>query len=171
MRPVVVFMVLGILGVALVAGLLFNYNLPLSMGDPSPTQPIAFSHKLHAGENEINCLFCHRYTNVSRAAGVPDVETCANCHLFVARDKPEVKRVMDFWERKEPIPWVKVHDLPDHAYFPHKMHINAGVACDFCHGNVAAMEKIKRVSSLKMGWCLNCHRENNASIDCWTCHI
>ncbi len=171
MRATGVIIVLGILGIALAAGLVINYNLPLNMGDASPVQPIAFSHQLHAGDYEMPCLFCHRYTGVSRSAGIPDVELCKNCHLFVGRDKPEVKKLMGYWERREPIPWVKVHDLPDHAYFPHKMHINAEVACQVCHGDVASMAKIQRVASLKMGWCLNCHRSNNASIDCWTCHL
>jgi hypothetical protein len=171
MRTFVIAMILILLGGAAAAALFAVYHSPLNMGDPSPDQPVAFSHKLHAGENRIHCLYCHVYAERSPSAGVPDMETCRNCHLIVGRDKPEVKKVMEYWNRKEPISWVKVHDLPDHVYFPHFMHLNGGVPCSQCHGEVEAMEKIERVSSLKMGWCLTCHREKGASIDCWTCHI
>ena len=171
MRAALIVIILIVLGGAGAAGLLVVYNLPLNMGDPSPVQPIHFSHQIHAGEYGIHCLYCHSYAEVSRSAGVPDVETCRNCHIIIGRDKPEVKKLMNYWKEKETIPWVKVHDLPDHVYFPHKMHVSAGVECTNCHGDVASMDRIKRVSSLKMGWCLSCHKENAASIDCWTCHI
>lgn len=171
MRTALVVLVLMLFAGALTAALVINYNLPLDMGDPEPVQPVAFSHKLHSGEYKIHCLYCHRYPGISKSAGVPDVETCKNCHLIVGRDKEEVKKLMGYWKKKEPIPWIKVHDLPDHVYFPHKMHVNAQVACEVCHGDISSMERVRRVSSLKMGWCLNCHRDNGASIDCWTCHI
>ncbi len=171
MRAALIVIILIVLGGAGAAGLLVIYNLPLNMGDTSPVQPIHFSHQIHAGENGIHCLYCHSYAEVSRSAGVPDVETCRNCHIIIGRDKPEVKKLMNYWKEKETIPWVKVHDLPDHVYFPHKMHVRAGVECTNCHGDVASMDRIKRVSSLKMGWCMSCHKEKAASIDCWTCHI
>src|SRR3990172_8868855 len=131
--------------VALVAGLAFMYNLPLDLRDRSPIQPIAFSHKLHAEDNGIPCLFCHRYA-------------------------PKAKKLMEYWDNKEPVPWVRVYGVPDHVYFPHMMHIRAGLVCATCHGEVAAMVRITRSVKLKMGWCLNCHRQHKASIDCWTCH-
>lgn len=167
--PIVIGLIL--LAGAGAAGLLVVYSMPLDTGDPSPVQPIAFSHKVHAGRNEIQCLYCHQYAGVSRSAGVPDMQTCRNCHIIIGRDGPEVKKLMEYWKRKEPVPWVKVHDLPDHVYFPHKMHVRAGLSCSVCHGDVASMDRIKRVASLKMGWCLGCHKEKSASIDCWTCHV
>ncbi len=154
-----------------VLGLVVLYNLPLDRGERSPEQPIAFSHRLHSGGYEIACLYCHRNAERGRHAGIPDIKTCQACHQFIASDRPEIQKVLGYWERREPIPWVRVHDLPDHVYFPHRMHLRAGVDCRHCHGEVAAMERLTRVVSLKMGWCLGCHRDNQASIDCWTCHI
>jgi hypothetical protein len=162
---------LAVAAVLLVVGLAVMYHLPLNFRDLSPLQPIAFSHKIHAEENGINCLFCHRYTTRSPDAGIPSMETCHACHQFIARDRPEVKKLMGYWDRKEPVPWVRVYWLPDHVYFPHMMHLRAGLACTQCHGDVASMNRITRVSSLQMGWCLGCHKKKNVSIDCWTCHI
>jgi len=156
--------------VVLVAGLAFMYILPLDLQDRSPIQPIAFSHKQHAGDNGIPCLYCHRHAPKSRVAGIPAVADCRACHLFIARDAPEIKKLMEYWGKKEPIPWVRVYGVPDHVYFPHMMHIRAGLVCTTCHGEVAAMEHITRSTTLNMGWCLNCHRRHKVSIDCWTCH-
>ena len=83
----------------------------------------------------------------------------------------EIIKLLGRMERKEPVQWVQVYNLPEHVYFPHMMHIRAGLDCSKCHDNVATMERIERKVSLKMGWCLGCHREYKASIDCWTCHI
>lgn len=154
-----------------VAGQVVMYILPLDLKERSPIQPLAFSHKAHAGDNGIPCLFCHRYPQKSRVAGIPAVADCRACHQFIAPEAPEVKKLMGYWERQEPIPWVRVHKLPDHVYFPHMMHLRAGLQCATCHGEVATMNRIARTQSLKMGWCLECHRERKASIDCWTCHI
>jgi hypothetical protein len=161
---------LAVTVVVVVAGLALMYNLPLDIRDRSPVQPIAFSHKLHAGVNGIHCLFCHRYAPVSPVAGVPAVATCRACHLYISPDAPEIKNLMAYWEKKQGIPWVRVYGVPDHVYFPHMMHVRAGLECAACHGKVASMERITRSASLKMGWCLSCHRRRNASIDCWTCH-
>ena len=147
------------------------YILPLDLREKSPEQPIAFSHKAHAGDSGIPCLFCHRYAQRSPVAGIPAVSDCRDCHQFIAPDAPEVKKLMGYWERREPIPWVRVHRLPDHVYFPHMMHLRAELACGTCHGPVDTMERVSRTASLKMGWCLECHREHKASIDCWICHI
>ena len=156
---------------AVIAGLALLYSLPLDLRDRSPIQPLAFSHKVHAGDNGIHCLFCHRYAPKSPVAGIPAVADCRACHLFISPNAPEIKKLMGYWERREPIPWVRVYGLPDHVYFPHMMHINVNLACTVCHDEVAAMDRITRFASLKMGWCLNCHRQHKASIDCWTCHI
>jgi len=153
------------------AALLLMYNLPLDLRDRSPVQPLAFSHKVHAGDNGIPCLYCHRYAPDSPIAGMPAVATCRACHLYISPDSPEVKKLIAYWSSGEPIPWVRVYGLPDHVYFPHMMHIRAGIGCSACHDEVAAMERITRTADLDMGWCLACHRRNDASIDCWACHI
>lgn len=153
------------------AGLAILYHLPLDFRDRSPAQPIPFSHKVHAGDNGMDCGYCHRYASVSPVAGVPDMETCRSCHLFIAAASPAVQTFMEHWNGGRPVPWVRLHRVPDHVYFPHMMHLRADVPCGRCHGEVAEMEETRRVASLKMGWCLDCHRRNRASIDCWACHI
>jgi hypothetical protein len=162
--------VLAVAAGAVCAGLAVMYILPLDLRDRSPIQPLAFSHKVHAGDNGIHCLYCHRNAPMSPVAGIPAVADCRACHQFISIDAPEIKKLMGYWEKREPIPWVRVHSLPDHVYFPHMMHIRAGLDCATCHGKVTSMERITRSASLKMGWCLNCHRQHKASIDCWTCH-
>jgi hypothetical protein len=158
-----------VVAMAIVAAVLaFMYILPLDFRDRSPVQPLAFSHKLHAGKDGIHCLFCHRYAEKSPVAGILPVATCVKtCHPILGLD---IKELNAYWEKRKPIPWVRVYVLPDHVYFPHMMHIRANLPCATCHGNVAAMERITRSVHLRMGWCLNCHREHKASIDCWTCH-
>ncbi|MBI5888478.1 MAG: cytochrome c3 family protein [Deltaproteobacteria bacterium] len=140
--------------------------------DLDPVQPINFSHKIHAGDNKIPCIYCHIYADRSRVSGVPNVQRCMGCHKIIKTDSPEIIKLTGYWERKEPIAWVKVHNLPDHVGFTHKRHIKAGLDCKLCHGDVASMSRVKRVSSLQMGWCLNCHekREVVNGKDCWTCH-
>lgn len=163
----------GLTVAALLVGLVFGYwaNLTLFPGT-TPVQPINFSHKIHAGDNEIPCQYCHVQARRSISAGVPSVNKCASCHENVATDRPEIRKVMSYWENKEPIPWIKVHDLPDFVHFPHKRHIAAGLTCQECHGPVQTMEVVTRMAPLKMGECLACHKENEVEhgLDCWTCH-
>lgn len=148
--------------------LIIMYNLPLNFSDKSPLQPLVFSHKLHAGVDGISCLFCHRHAAEGPVAGVPSVETCVKtCHPHMGLKIPGLEA---YWRNGKSIPWIKVHRMPDHVYFPHMMHIRAGLDCTACHGRVAAMEPLTRVASLKMGWCLDCHRAKKVSIDCWMCH-
>ncbi|MFQ5736758.1 MAG: cytochrome c3 family protein [Thermodesulfobacteriota bacterium] len=137
-----------------------------------PVQPINFSHKIHAGDNKVPCLYCHVFAERSRVSGVPNVQRCMGCHKIIKTDSPEIQKVAAYWDNKEPIPWIKVHNLPDHVYFPHKRHVRAGVQCTNCHGDIASMPRVKRVSSLKMGWCLGCHTKRGVKNgrDCWTCH-
>ena len=138
----------------------------------SPQQPINFSHKIHAGDYEIPCMYCHVQARRSISAGVPSVSKCVGCHSQVATDRPQIRKLMAYWENKEPIPWIKVHDLPDFVHFPHKRHVAAGVKCQTCHGPVETMAVISREAPLKMGLCLDCHKKNEVKngLDCWTCH-
>lgn len=138
----------------------------------SPEQPINFSHKIHAGEFEIPCMYCHVQARRSISAGVPSVSKCVGCHSQVATERPQIRKLMAYWENKEPIPWIKVHDLPDFVHFSHKRHVAAEVKCQTCHGPVESMDVIRKEASLKMGWCLGCHKEREVEngLDCWTCH-
>lgn len=141
------------------------------MVDYAPDQPIDFSHKIHTGDNEIPCRYCHIYARRSKVSGLPSIERCMGCHKSIRRDRPEIKKLTRYWENKEPISWVKVYDVPDYVYFTHKRHIKAGMKCQECHGDVQDMAKIEKVNSLTMGWCLGCHKERNGPIDCWECHV
>jgi hypothetical protein len=142
----------------------------------APDQPIAFSHELHAGgTNKIPCMYCHSTADRSVDAGIPSVQVCAGCHIpggqpMVRADRPGVKQLVSYWQNKQAIPWVRIHDLPDHAHFPHMRHIKAGLQCQECHGAVETMAKVEKVASLRMGWCLDCHKQKGARIDCAVCH-
>ncbi|NQU64231.1 MAG: cytochrome c3 family protein [SAR324 cluster bacterium] len=132
------------------------------------TQPIAFSHKTHAGTNEIPCEFCHTYARRSLNSGAPSVENCVGCHAVVvgAKDdqKEEIKKVIQYWEKREPIPWKKIHDVPDFVNFSHKRHIKVGFDCTDCHGDIAQLDVISMTTmlvDLSMGWCMQCHTKNH----------
>ena len=125
----------------------------------APDQAIPFSHKIHAGENKIDCQFCHVTVERSIHASVPDTATCMRCHQDVAPDSPSIQFLRSSYEQGLPLHWNKVNDLPDHVKFSHKPHIAQGISCATCHGEVEKMEKIKVDTAFNMGWCVNCHRE------------
>lgn len=162
--------ILFLLAAASIAGYTV-YKYPFRIGY-APEQPINFSHKIHAGDNQIPCQFCHLYARRSIVAGIPSVQTCYNCHKLVAGTKnpEEVKKVLGYWDRKQPIPWIKVFDLPDFVHFSHKRHVAKGKTCQECHGPVETMDRVERITFFNMGWCVNCHRKNGADDDCWVCH-
>jgi len=129
-----------------------------------PDQPIAFSHKVHAGDNQIDCKYCHTTTDESIHAGFPSVQVCMNCHNVVKEGtytgKEEIAKVRQAYADNKSIEWVKVHNLPDHVFFNHSQHVAVGnVDCAQCHGEVTAMDRISQVHDLGMGWCINCHRK------------
>ncbi|GAA4375228.1 cytochrome c3 family protein [Hymenobacter koreensis] len=125
-----------------------------------PTQPIAFSHKLHAGEHQINCAYCHTSVYKSKSANIPSANICMNCHSQIKTTSPEIKKIYRAIQRQQPIQWVRVHNLPDLAYFNHAQHTQVGgIECQTCHGPIQNMEVVYQYSALTMGWCINCHRE------------
>jgi hypothetical protein len=153
--------VLAILGLG-VAGVVLAeiYDSSLDVGY-APEQPIPFSHKIHAGENKMECLYCHFNADKSRHATVPPMSLCMGCHQQVAKDRPLIKRMTALYAEGKSFEWVKVHHVPDHVYFPHRRHVAAGVSCQECHGPVEEMNKVKQVKEFTMGWCLSCHRNND----------
>lgn len=136
----------------------------------APDQPIPFSHARHAGENKIPCMYCHSNADNGRHATIPSMNVCMNCHLVVKTDSPHIQKLTKLYQENKPIEWIRIHDLPDHAFFNHKKHIEKGFECSVCHGDVANMKKIEQVKTLQMGFCINCHRENGGSDNCSTCH-
>ena len=164
-----------------------------------PAQPIEFSHRLHAGELGVQCLYCHSGAERSRHAGIPAASTCMNCHRFVKAQRatvraeeelakkenrkprlvvaPEIRKLEKAMTTNTPIRWARIHQVPDFVYFDHRPHVSAGVPCQKCHGPVETMERVRQVESLNMGWCVNCHRGRSAvvqvkaSTDCSVCHM
>lgn len=190
-----------------------NYMMPGNHQGYEPVQPIAYSHRLHAGELGIACLHCHTAAEQGKHAGIPSTNVCMNCHKFVSAPWVDVKAENDLADKEKrkpnlvvsseirkiynalaltdeakpdstkstaPIVWKKVHNLPDFVYFNHSSHVSAGVECQKCHGAVETMERVRQVSDLSMGWCVNCHRDANANgvngkqvhaaTDCSACH-
>jgi hypothetical protein len=133
-----------------------------------PDQPIKFSHKVHAGQNKTDCLYCHSSAPYSKAAGIPPENVCMNCHLLVRKGTRsgtfEIAKIIKHYESKQPIEWVKVYNLQDHVFFSHAQHVGAGgISCQKCHGPVETMDRISQYSDLTMGWCINCHRTTNVN--------
>ena len=116
-------------------------------------QPIEFPHYIHTKVNQINCMYCHTYARKSKVAGIPPVSKCMGCHLVIATDKPRIKKLTEYWEKREAPPWKKVHDV-----------------CAFCHGELKNMVVARKVKPLNMGFCVRCHEANNGPHDCWKCH-
>ncbi len=145
--------------VLLVAGAALAWVFPSASNQGyAPDQPIPFSHKLHAGDNKIACLYCHSGAEKSQHASVPSVGLCMNCHRAVKTESPWIQKLTQAYEKGEPIEWVRIHELPDHVRFTHARHVNAGVTCQTCHGPVETLEKLHQSAPLTMGWCIDCHR-------------
>ena len=126
----------------------------------APKQPIPFSHKIHAGKYKIDCNYCHTGVNKSKAANIPSANICMNCHNVIKTESPKLKGLFEAVKNNKPIEWVRVHNLPDLAYFNHSQHVKVGgLECKTCHGPVEEMEVVQQYSPLTMGWCINCHRE------------
>ncbi len=130
----------------------------------APEQPIKFSHKLHAGQYQINCNYCHTGVYSGKGGNVPSANICMNCHNAIKRESPEIQKIYTALENDEPIQWVRVHNLPDLAYFNHSQHTNVGgLECKNCHGEIEKMEVVEQRSSLTMGWCIDCHRQTDVN--------
>jgi hypothetical protein len=140
-----------------------------------PTQPIKYSHALHAGKHKIDCQYCHSTAYKGKHANIPSVNTCMNCHKNITKGPQygteEIAKIYEAvgWDAynqtyskpQKPVEWVRIHNLPDHVYFNHAQHVNAGkVQCQTCHGPVETMEEVYQYSPLSMGWCINCHRQS-----------
>ncbi|MBI5361018.1 MAG: cytochrome c3 family protein [Planctomycetes bacterium] len=155
----------GISGLVL-AGLAVHWKTSKA----SPEQPVKYSHNLHVNTVGLGCTDCHIYTDKSVHAGLPALEICMDCHSSVAIEKPEIRKLLKYSELKEQVPWRRVYQLPDFVYFSHKRHVKKGVDCSECHGEIKAMDTARKIGSLEMGWCVNCHRKMGAPTDCVTCH-
>ncbi len=169
----------------------FGYMMQIGVDQGyQPVQPIHYSHKIHAGDNGIDCNFCHSSARKSKTSGIPSLNVCMNCHKNISEVAPETateeyskefydgeiaklyKAVgwdpenMEYTGKTEPVKWVRIHNLPDFAYFNHSQHVTvAGIACQTCHGEVQNMEEVYQFAPLTMGWCINCHRDTNVNLE------
>src|SRR6266404_2127043 len=124
-----------------------------------PVQPVAFSHAIHANQLGMDCRYCHNAVEKSWNSNIPASSVCMNCHSVVLKDDPKLAVVRDSYQTGKPIPWVQIHKLPDFVYFNHSVHVNRGISCVECHGNVNKMEEVYHFQSLSMTFCLDCHRQ------------
>jgi hypothetical protein len=123
-----------------------------------PTQPVEYSHAMHVGKLGMDCRYCHNTVEEAAHAAIPPTQTCMNCHTNILPNSPKLLPVRESYATGQPIPWVRVHDLPDFVYFNHSAHVRRGVGCVECHGRIDKMERVYQAKMLSMGWCLDCHR-------------
>lgn len=147
----------------------------------APKQPIEYSHKLHAGDMKIDCQYCHTGVTKGRQALVPSVNICMNCHTVARKDKPEIIKLKEYYDSGRPLPWKRVHKVPEYAYFDHSVHVNKGIDCESCHGNIREMKVVRQMKSFAMNQCIECHNNPTkfvsyvkgiqpAPTHCATCH-
>jgi hypothetical protein len=129
-----------------------------------PVQPIKYSHQLHAGQLKIDCKYCHTGVDKARHAGVPSAAICMNCHSVVRRDRPEIIKLVKYYDEGKPIPWKRIHKLADYVYFSHAVHVDRNINCVHCHGDIANMEVVSQKHSFRMGECLDCHNNAHARL-------
>lgn len=140
----------------------------------APGQPIDFSHQRHSLAG-VQCLYCHPNAMRSDIAGLPSVEKCIGCHQTIATDRPQIRRVFEYWSEGTDIPWNRVEDQPDFVFFSHQPHLSSGLNCESCHGDVGQMDLVHTVVDMDMGWCLDCHQNQPPKKvarleDCVACH-
>lgn len=148
-----------ILGIGAAGGFFWYYGSPkyIEVGY-RPAQPVPFSHKLHAGDLGLDCRYCHSQVEQSAHANIPAPSICMNCHSVVLKDSPKLAPIREAVAANRPVQWVRVHKVPDYAYFDHSAHLRAGVSCFTCHGNIPQQDVVTLREPLSMGWCLDCHR-------------
>lgn len=152
-----------------VAGITYYWTPKYSRVGYMPTQPVAYNHRLHVEQLGLDCRYCHTYVDQSGHANIPDAGTCMNCHSQVRSpvidpDSPKIALIRESYETGEPVPWVRVHEMPDFVYFDHSVHVNRGVSCVECHGQVNDMVQVWHDQPLSMAFCLECHRNPEDAI-------
>jgi hypothetical protein len=162
--PLALALVAGALGLGVFAVFWVYLTPPNLQVGYTPKQPVDYSHRLHAGELGLDCRYCHSQVERSAKAMVPPTQTCMGCHAVVRPDSVKLAAVRKSWETDESIGWIRVHQIPDHAFFNHSAHLNAGVGCASCHGRIDQMEVVGIVEPIAMQWCLSCHRNPEAHI-------
>jgi hypothetical protein len=158
----------GVVVLGALAAAVSAYSGASSPEGREPEQPINFPHPVHVKTLGMNCLYCHYSANKSPDPGLPAVGTCMGCHQIIGPARPksdlgpqrqsaELAKLQKYWGDRKPVPWVRIHKVPDYVQFPHMRHVNAGVTCQTCHGRVQDMARVYQAASLNMGWCVRCH--------------
>jgi hypothetical protein len=147
-----------------VAGVTYYFTPKYTRVGYMPKQPVPFDHDLHVAQLGMDCRYCHSFVERSDFSNIPTTQTCMNCHRQILPDDPKLTPVRESWETGKPVRWVRIHELPDFAYFSHQAHVNRGISCVSCHGNVNHMREVWQHEPESMGWCLNCHRNPELQI-------
>jgi len=150
----------GLVGLPLYLALVIGYgtSAKTTAVGYAPTQPVPYSHALHAGQLGIDCRYCHTTVEEAATAAIPPTQTCMNCHQKIRAESPKLIPVRESFATGMPVPWIRVHDLPDYVYFNHSAHVRRGIGCVSCHGRIDKMPVVAQEKPLTMGWCLECHR-------------
>ncbi len=145
-------------GTAVSAAVWYYFTPKYTRVGYQPVQPVGFSHAIHVDQVGLDCRYCHNGVEKSWYSNVPSASTCMNCHNAVLSTDPKLELVRNSYATGEPIPWVQIHKTPDYVYFNHSVHVNRGVSCVHCHGNINKMDEVQHAKPLSMGFCLDCHR-------------
>jgi hypothetical protein len=171
LRPIIAGVVLLLLLALPVTAVLARSYFLSPTWRPAQEQPIAFPHTIHVQTVGLECEYCHRTATTDAFAGIPPLQLCIGCHgVIQPPGNEEIQRLVTSFNDGEPVNWERIHHMPDHVHFVHALHIKFGFDCAECHGDVGAMEVVEQVRDLRMGDCIDCHREWGASTDCAVCH-
>lgn len=156
--PLKILIALAVLGAAVTVGVAYYFTPSYTRVGYQPIQPVAFSHEIHVEQLGMDCRYCHSFVEVAAHSNVPTTQTCMSCHSQVQKDSPKLQAVRDSWGSGQPIRWLQIHKTPGFTYFNHSVHVNRGISCKSCHGEVNHMAVVYHHESQHMGWCLDCHR-------------
>jgi mono/diheme cytochrome c family protein len=158
-------LVLTVLGALFTFAYLYGYYEVGMQQGYAPVQPIAYSHELHAGKYQIECTYCHTGAERGKSATIPASNVCMNCHNVIKKDSPEIQKIYAARASGKPIQWIRIHNVPDYAYFNHYQHYKiAGIKCQKCHGPIEKMKVVKQYAPLTMGWCIECHTQTKVNV-------
>jgi hypothetical protein len=157
--PLMVVFALLLVATGLTAGMWYYFTPKYTDAGYQPIQPVAFPHSVHVNQIGMDCRYCHSTVEKSWYSNIPASSTCMNCHNQVLKDDPRLAMVRESAQSGKPIEWVQIHRLPDYVYFNHSAHVNRGVSCVHCHGQINQMDEVRQVKPLSMAFCLDCHRD------------
>lgn len=157
--PLKLVLMVLVIGAVLTAGIWYYFTPKYTRVGYMPDQPIPYSHAIHVEQLGMDCRYCHSYVEVAGTSNVPSTQTCMACHSQIKADSPRLAALRESWANGTPVQWIRVHHVPDYAYFNHAVHVNRGVSCYSCHGQVNDMPVVYQAEPQSMSWCLDCHRE------------